>query len=353
MASARAAAVPGWLSPHGPEDGAGTWVWAQVFDPSQASARSYTELLPYLLPAPDQLEAGSCLYMSHTGNVEWWLNRLQGNRNPVPNGSTDLSERFTMNLSRSSLATKIQNPLTDSIELFNLNGGQSILNQAYPFTKGWVKKVDGRYQKAQPGETGAKYSTTYNWLDERALVTQSPILLPRFEREVLFKDPDDNRWALNTMPSDIVETVKKKLRQRKAPVLVVYNHYLTWHAVMIVGYDDLADSNGCQFTNGFVDYMKERAAEAVQDGQEAKAKSYIKKGEQIQQAQDREGGCEKRGVFLVRDSIYEWKDGPLYDYDSSKVGEEAPYSVTVVQKEYQWLKRFGNHAVQIYVPEAE
>lgn len=342
----------GVLYPKEGGDGPAVMTWAREYHPQSLSPLSsestYTDLLPYLVPSPDQLSAGSCLYMSHTGNLEWWWNRLHNQINPGNEGIGDFSERSVMNIAKSS-AVSIGNPLTDTI--YQLNAGkQSLrLNRDYRFTKGWYTTQNGSYEKSDSLAQNAKYSEKYNWIsDLNSITSYTPIVMPDFDRELIFEDPDQNRWALNTMPVDIVDTIKKKLRERQAPVLVTYNHYLTWHAVLIVGFDDLASTEQCEFTEGFDDYMKERADEAIKEGSPAKAKKYLAQGKSVMDAQAREGGCSPHGVFLVRDSIYPDKAAGLYDYDPSKVGEEEPYSKKIIQREYQWLKRFGNHAIQIY-----
>lgn len=341
--------IPGYLAPREEGDGPATTVWADTYErPNTFQKRAFTELLDFVLPSPNQEDAGTCLYMAHTGNVEWWLNKLKGKRAPLSEGGTDISERHLMYLSRTSLASRISNPLTDSVYLFNLNRQKAHLNRDYRFTKGWYTFQNGRYQKARPHDSGASYSTNYNWIFETPSSQAATVRLPKFERDIIFKDPKDNRWAINTMPRNIVERIKTKLRQKKAPVLVVYNHYLIWHAVMIVGYDDQESTEGCKFTTGFVDYTKQLADKAQQNGQSSQARFYRAQSQAVDRAQQAEGGCQDKGVFLVRDSIYDWPGGPIYDFDPTQAGEETSYSAPIVKKEYQWLKRFGNHAIQIY-----
>ena len=53
------------------------------------------------------------------------------------------------------------------------------------------------------------------------------------------------------------------------------------------------------------------------------------------------------GVFYVRDSIYGDKNGPTYDYDLSRTGEEAPHGRKIILRSYEWLQTAANHVVQI------
>src|SRR5882757_3667023 len=61
-------------------------------------AGGYSELLPFSLLAPDQEEAGSCLYMTLTGVAEFYLARQNPRLSRAPDGPLDLSERHLMNI---------------------------------------------------------------------------------------------------------------------------------------------------------------------------------------------------------------------------------------------------------------
>ncbi len=345
--------LTGMVYPSDIGDGPAVTTFAEKYqiNSTRAAGDAYIDLLKYLLPAPNQGEAGSCLYMAHTGNVEFWLNRIAKNENPASEGATDISERYLMNISDSPIADKIENHMTDSIYLFNLNNSKAAKNSDYRFTKGWYKTVNGQMQKAISTDVDASYDASYNWINSLVDINISKLVtLPTFEREVLFKEATGNKWAINALPTDIVETIKQKLKERQAPVIVVYNHYLVWHAVMIVGWDDQEPTNTCKFTTGFPKYAREEADKAKLAGNLERAKFLNGQAQKIEDAMTAEGGCQPKGVFLVRDSIYASKTNTaMYDYDLSQTGDEELYSEKVVKKEYQWLKRFGNHAYQIYV----
>jgi hypothetical protein len=59
------------------------------------------------------------------------------------------------------------------------------------------------------------------------------------------------------------------------------------------------------------------------------------------------GTSSGRGVFLVRDSIYEGPASDVYDYDPSRTGDEAPYAAAIIERDASWLKLLANHLVQI------
>lgn len=300
--------------------------------------QGFSELVPYVLRAPDQDDAGSCLYMSLTGIAEWWLARLNPGVSRLPDGPIDLSERHLMNLSNSS-KVKLHDWKTDSYEILN-DAGAMAPNSAYRFTKGWYKVgVDGDYEPAKPNSKGAEYGTAYNWIDELN-PKLSRVNIPRFQREIIFADPESNQWNTGTMPTDIAERIKSALLRNKAPVQVIYNHFGYWHANFIVGFDDGADNANCHFVHGFLKIMKKKGLT------DARAREAYEKA---RAAYLRGGGCHSRGVFYVRDSIYGDPDGPMYRYDFSNPSEDTPYSKPIVMLEYDWIRYLGNHALQMTV----
>jgi hypothetical protein len=292
----------------------------------------YNDLVKYVLPSPDQKNAGTCLYMSNTGVAEWWLNKLNENSNAEIMGPTDLSERHLVNLAK-SFKPKLEYPLTDTILLYGLAGNRGVLNRDYLFTKGWYKKVNGSYLPANRNDPKAHYGARYNWIDELDEVNPPTFDLPRFSRKVIFKDPDENRWAVAVAPKEIANTVKMALKQKGAPIQVVYNHVGYWHSVFIVGYNDSAPSNECHFIKHWLKVMKEKQSPRARQVE----KSYLARG-----------GCRNHGIFYVRDSIYPDPQLPTYDYDPDNEGEEEHYSARIVAREYEWLELLANHITQIY-----
>ena len=135
-------------------------------------------------------------------------------------------------------------------------------------------------------------------------------------------------------PKDIALTVKKKLQENHAPVLVIYNHFGYWHAVVIAGFNDQGLTKNCPFVEKFITNMTASTNP-----------KYKLAGEQVKKAYSATG-CQKQGVFYIRDSIYTDKANP-YDYDPLKIGDEGYYSTLIVEHEYQWLELLANHIYQI------
>ena len=322
---------------------------------------AYNELLPHLLASPDQTEAGSCLYMSLTGNAEWWLSRLNPAVSTAADGPIDLSERYLMNLSGGTdeANSPVQNWKLDSIFLFNIEN-KSVLNTGYRYTKGWYKHdSDDKLLAALPDEEGASYGTYYNWIigDLAAIKPADFVELPHFKRDVIFEDPESNQWNVGVTPDNIVEKIKTALTVNKAPVQIIYNHFGYWHAVMIVGYDDNADNDDCSFVKRSIKHNKDKAVEYFrkifqttdpekQEYYYKRYKKYMTTYTKLKHAVE-DGGYGKKGVFYVRDSIYSDSTAPLYDYDLSREGEEEHYCKKVIVHEYEWAKYLGNHIIQI------
>ncbi len=323
----------------------------------------FTDLLEYVLPSPDQEEAGSCLYMSLTGIAEWWLARLNPRLSRGPDGPVDLSERFLMNLAGIHEAGNgVANWKTDSMFLYN-NARRGVLNSAYRFTKGWfLRTPSGAYLRAEAGAEGATYDTTYNWIDELSTITGGltggNVPLPRFERTTLFSDPESNQWNVGVAPKDVTDMVMRALTENRAPVHVIYNHMGYWHAVFIIGFDSNRDSEGCRFVERFRSFTKsepkklrEQAARET-DAKErqrllGRATKLEDTSRKIETAYRDGGGCHPKGMFYVRDSIYSDPSEPLYDYDPSRQGDEAHYSKRIILREFDWLRYMANHVVQI------
>jgi hypothetical protein len=122
------------------------------------------------------------------------------------------------------------------------------------------------------------------------------------------------------------------LRTRKAPVVVIYNHYLYWHADLIVGYDDTVPTDGCPMVESSMDHFDDEGAS-----------NYTRR---IEAHMDRIGPCTDTGIFYVRDSIYDGgSDEQMYEYSD---GFSEKYSKRIVERSYNWVKYLGNHAYSIH-----
>lgn len=319
----------------------------------------FNEWLPYIVPSPDQENAGSCLFMSHTAVTEVLINRERATKGLE---NQNLSERYLMNLSKAGIGSElVTNWKTDTI--FRLNKTkETYKNEDFPYLKGWYKAgADGLRVFADPKEEGSYYGVKANWvisLDQ--LNPNDAIKTPHFSRNVLFEDPSGNRWNVATAPENIVDKVKAALDTKKGPVLVIYNHTGFWHAVMIAGYNDKVDTKGCPFVSDFPSSMSERAkqlrAESINATSEkekkrllGKARLFQKRADRVEVSYNQAGGCSGKGAFYVRDSIYPVDTMPQYDYDPTTSGEEKHLNAPVILREYEWLRHLANHVIQIYV----
>jgi len=294
----------------------------------------FSDLLPYVFPSPNQEDAGSCLYMATTGNIEWWLAKLNPETTRMMNGPLDISERYLMNIAGLKEYTEeIKNWRTDSVYLAN-NPEGLLKNQIYPYTKGWFKRVDGKKVAAEAYEDGAEYGTIYNWINEiPKFKGPSFIKVPNFQRDIIYADPENNQWNVGVAPDNIVESVKKSLIENKAPVLIMYNHYGYWHVHMIVGFDDEADTDDCRFSKGTIPYMAKKAEEyrvladeetdpEKKEKLESKAKRYTKLSHKLEGIFEKIGGCKGKGAFYVRDSLYSSSNDERYDYGTDDPNDD-------------------------------
>lgn len=294
-----------------------------------SSQSSFKELLPFVIPSPDQEEAGSCLYMSNAGIAELLNARLHPELDRRPNGPLDISERYTMNLGEfESWVPSVSDWTTDSILMLN-GHHRALRNSSFRYAKSWF--FDGKYGPfaAPPHAQGARYGTEANWFVGEGLPivqAQDWIALPHFSKSVLWKG--GSLWAIGVMPDDIVARAKRAMVEAKAPLQVIYNHEGYWHSVAVVGFDDDAPTGGCPILTEATESLKDSAPWWVQ-----RVKQF--------------GGCKERGVFYVRDSIYSDPSEPMYDYDEKQKGEERPLSKRIIVREYDWLLHLANRIVLV------
>ena len=277
-------------------------------------------LLPLVLASPNQYDGGTCLFMSNTGAMEILLNQKTLGEQWTYEGDTDLSERFLMNASDLVPTSQLDYSITDVIETYNYHDG-SLLNRDYPFTM---------------GDTEDGLSAYVNWTNELPPEWKSKIIAtPKADRTVLFIDPDltsQSIWNVGLMNDDIVERIKYELRSKNSPVIVIYNHYLYWHASIVVGYDDNHSIGKCPMVDETLEYFKEQGHDTA--------------AQRIETHLTREGGCSDKGVFFVRDSIYDGDlDEAIYDYGG--IYEER-YSQRIIERSYDWVKYLSNHAYTIH-----
>lgn len=311
--------------------------------------------LPYMMPSPYQENAGSCLFMSHTASTEVLLGHKMGRK-------VDLSERYLMNLAKADVGHDlVGNWITDTIYRLNATK-ETYANVDFPYIKGWYRYENGERVFSEPQAQDAYYGVHANWVVAlNELNPKKAISHNGFKRKILFEDPKGNRWNVGTAPKDIVKTVKRALDSKEGPVVVIYNHTGFWHAVMVGGYNDNIDNKGCPFVSNYKTSMYNRATEIDQEADQAaqngdaseesrlrgKARLFRKRGDTVERSYAKAGGCNGKGAFYVRDSIYPQQGGPLYDYDTTREGEEQPLNPNVILREYEWLEHIANHAIQI------
>lgn len=354
--------VQGIKKPNSLEEGdASESIVTGALAPADASLLAgYNEWVPFVTRSPDQLDAGTCLYMSTTGIAEMFLARANPNMPIEFDGPLDLSERFTANIAGlRSFTSQVRNWKTDTIYIFN-NPRSAVRNSSYRFTKGWYYDTQQGYVAAPVGAQGAEYGEAFNWVNQSSRVTDGFVGVPPLEREVLFRDPADDQWNVAVAPANIVDSIKEAMRRRNGIVQVIYNHMGYWHAVHIVGFDDEMDTQNCRFVNAFQRNIRNLAQQNATRAQQARDPNQAaiyrnrsvrqtRTADKIDQAWQSGGGCEPRGMFYVRDSIYGGDTEPTYVYDSSRPEGTGHYSKPIVLREYDWIRYLANHVQVIYL----
>lgn len=287
---------------------------------------------PYVIATPNQYDAGSCVFMANSGAMEILMHQdlVPGNFDYMD--ETDLSERFLMNAQEHVTRQQMPYFITDLQYVYNSVGG-SLLSREYPFVVGYVDANDNR---AEAGDDGASLSCRYNWFDDLPDGWQSqltPTVLA--DRGLIFVDPNLDQysiWKVGLMNDEVIERIKNEIRTKHQPVIVVYNHYRYWHAVIIYGFDDNLSIGECPMVHSTITYF-----EGDGDDHAAAAK--------IRDAMLAQGGCRQSGVFYVRDSISDGTaDEPYYNYGHN-VSDR--YSRRVTLHTYDWVKYLANHAYTV------
>jgi hypothetical protein len=293
-----------------------------------------TDMLPYVFASPNQWDAGSCLFMAVTGTMELLMNQHLEPGEFDYKGDTDLSERYLMNASDYVPGSQSRYFLTDVLFTYEHFGG-ALLDRDYPFVCDYVRETSSGITRATAGQSGAYPSMYYNWFDDLPDSWQDDLTpTPAAARTLIYMDPHESPWSVALMNDDHVERIKYELRTKNAPVIVVYNHYLYWHADIIVGYDDTVETNGCPMVNSTVRYFREQGATSsarrVEDHIEAL------------------GGCRDHGMFYVRDSIYDGTaEEPTYHYGGSYHYSDR-YSERIIERTYDWVRHLGNHVYTVH-----
>jgi hypothetical protein len=297
------------------------------------------DLMSLVFASPNQFDAGSCLFMANTGAMELLLNQHLTDlpKQMKYQGDTDLSERYLMNASDKLSSAIVRYAVTDVIYTYGALGG-ALRNKDYPFSAGYVKTLsNGALAKANKEDEGAEFSCKLNWIDELPTDYKSKLVpTPGAERTLIFLDPKldkNSRWRVGLASDDVVERIKWELRTKRAPVVVIYNHYLFWHASVVVGYDDTYATGGCPMVDSMLQYFDDKGASSY--------------AATVRAQMSAQGGCSKQGVFYVRDSIYDGTaEEPSYAY-SDTYSFTKKYSKRIVMRSYNWVKYVSNHAYTV------
>ncbi len=178
---------------------------------------SYTALLDYVQPGPDQGKTGTCLYVASTGAMELLANKLHGIKNPSVFGPYDLSEPFLIH------APSNRPPDKSFFEapVYKFNKGFAISAEEWLF----VAWLDGRVNMS------AWENQDYSRMKQ--------IEVPKIETIKLFDM--ESRWATEVLDEWNITQIKKALIKYESPVLINYKDNKYWHVILIVGYDDKID----------------------------------------------------------------------------------------------------------------
>lgn len=300
-----------------------------------------TDLVDFAFASPNQFDAGSCLFMATSGAMEILLNQHTPAKARQYLGDTDLSERFLMNafdhVDLDALDSDQYLFETDLSYVYGLFGG-SLLSRDYPFGASYIRDTLYGYRVSDPSDPEAYFSCLYSWIDELPEGWEESLTpTPRSERTVIALDPDlgsRSRWNVGVMDRDVIERIKFELDTKGAPVVVMYDHFLHWHANVIVGYDDAIETGGCEFVEESIAYFEQQGRQDYADA--------------IRQHMDEQGGCLDHGVFYVRDSIYEGtEEEPMYTY-SEEYGYEDRYAARIVALSYDWVVYLANHVYSLH-----
>ncbi len=174
----------------------------------------FTMLNDYIVKAPNQGQANTCLFMAATGAMEILLAKKMGVKDPEQGSVYDLSERYTINAPLSSYRSKSW--FEDAFLKFD--SGEAVLNRDMPF-----ESFD------EDGNMNDMWSMPSNY-------NSAPrIKLPKVDTVYLFSFDRYSRGVLN---DSYVRQVKEALVKYESPIITVGNDEDYWHVTVITGYDD-------------------------------------------------------------------------------------------------------------------
>ena len=187
-----------------------------------ARPSAYTELLDYVIEAPNQGKTATCLYVGSTGAMEILANKKYDLKHQRPGDRFDLAEQF---LIHQRSARVPGHRVEAAVRRFNY--GEAIHASYIPFVA-W--NADGT-----PNRGVWNKPPGYDQLPRMSV--------PSIVTEKLFVRGD--KWDTYVMKPGDVEAIKQALWKHKSPILINYNDTNYWHVITIVGYDDNLQTAAC------------------------------------------------------------------------------------------------------------
>lgn len=184
---------------------------------------AYTDLLDYVIEAPDQGKTATCLYVGSTGAMEILLNQKYDLKDQRPGDRFDLAEQF---LIFQKDWTYPGQRVEAAIRRFNW--GEAVHASDLPFVA-W--NADGTPNRGV-------------WNEPPGFDQLPRMQVPKVETIKLFSR-GKTKWSTYVLSNADVELVKQSLWKYKSPVLINYNDTNFWHVITIVGYDDNLQTAAC------------------------------------------------------------------------------------------------------------
>lgn len=187
-----------------------------------ARPSAYTELLDYVIAAPDQGKTGTCLYVGSTGAMEILANKKNDLKHQRQGDTFDIAEQF---LIFQKAARVPGHRVEAAVRRFNY--GEAVHASYMPFAA-W--NADGTVNRSI-------------WNKPPGFSQFPRMEVPKIETLRLFVRGE--KWDMNVLKQGDVEAVKEALWKYKSPVLINYNDTGYWHVITIVGYDDNLQTAAC------------------------------------------------------------------------------------------------------------
>ena len=180
---------------------------------------SYSELVSYVQPAPDQGDTNTCWFMASTGAMELLLNQKDKIKNPQIGGKNDLSESFVIwQKDFWDNQTRTKHFIEEVVIRFN--HGEAVHNSVWPYN---AYNSDGTTNMSV-------------WNKHPDFLNLPRVTVPKIKTTLLFSR--GKKFATYVLTPQDVITVKKALVEHNSPIIINYNDDGFWHVILIVGYDD-------------------------------------------------------------------------------------------------------------------